>query len=313
MLRPMRALEEALARPLPPASPDLDAHLAFVTSSSLAGSIDRAVVSGLAADRLGYAFAGGYTAAIARLFARAGLSGPPLRACLAATEAGGARPRDIETRVTITSSGARVDGAKTFATLASKADEILVFAWDGARSEEGHKRLRLVRVPGASPGVTLEAGPETPFAPEIPHAILRLDGVLLPRESVLPGDGYAEYVKPFRTIEDAHVMAATAGLLLRFARTFAFSPAAIEALVAALLAIAGAAEMDPTSPVTHVALAGALGAFERWIEDHAGELEKVDGATRAMWERDRPLLLVASKARTLRLEAARARLSGAGA
>src|SRR5438094_653029 len=55
-------------------------------------TIDRAAAAGFAADRLGYAFAGGYRAALARLVPAVTGS-----ACLCATEAGGGHPRFIRT------------------------------------------------------------------------------------------------------------------------------------------------------------------------------------------------------------------------
>ena len=49
---------------------------------------------------------------------------------------------------------------------------------------------------------------------EIPHAEVGLDRVRVEASAVLPGDGYADYVKPFRTIEDAHVHCALLGYLV---------------------------------------------------------------------------------------------------
>ena len=54
--------------------------------------------------------------------------------------------------------------------------------------------------------MTIEDRPPTPFAPEIPHARITLANVTVRDEDVLPGDGYARYLKPFRTIEDTFVL-----------------------------------------------------------------------------------------------------------
>lgn len=121
---------------------------------------------------------------------------------------------------------------------------------------------------------------------------------------VLPGDGYADYLKPFRTIEDIHVHAALVGYLIGVARQRGFAHGLVErlAMVAAALAALGAA--DPKSPATHVALAGAIattGAIVAEIEA-AWTAAPDDEWTR--WQRDRGLLQVAGKARSARLASA---------
>jgi alkylation response protein AidB-like acyl-CoA dehydrogenase len=87
--------------------------------------LDAALARALVADRLGYAFAAGYHAALRRLVTS--LPADHLVA-LCATEALGNRPRNIETRFTQTESGWVIDGKKRFATLATLASELLVVA-----------------------------------------------------------------------------------------------------------------------------------------------------------------------------------------
>ena len=92
---------------------------------------------------------------------------------------------------------------------------------------QGRNALRMVRVPTDAPGVTL-APSSAPFVPEIPHAEVTLDHVHVATDAVLPGDGYTEYVKPFRTVEDAHVHAALLGYLIGIARRHDFDRLLIE-------------------------------------------------------------------------------------
>jgi acyl-CoA dehydrogenase len=319
MLAAMQALDVCFAEALPSPPTDLDAVFERLAACPLSGSASRAAWAGWSCDRLGFAFVGGYQAALARLASgQASDAAWATRLCLAATESGGVRPRDIETRVEIDAAGATVTGEKTFATLASKCEQLLVFSWTGELDAAGHKRLRLVRVPVHAPGVTVVDRPALPFAPEIPHATVRLDGVRVGASDVLEGDGYGRYVKPFRTIEDIHVLAATVGLLIRVGREASCGPRALEDLGALLVSIGGLAEADPASPATHVALAGAFVSFERALAEHEASLMAGDAAVREMWERDRPILRVASKARELRAAAAHRRLAeasvtGAGA
>lgn len=267
---------------------------------------ERATLAGAEADRLGYAFVGGYEAALARLVS---LVAPPVaspvRRCLAATESGGGHPRAITTQLRPATTGSyTLHGEKTFATLASVAEEILVVASAGVSDASGQNPLRIARVRAGAQGLTVVDRAPTPFAPEIPHAKLTLDGVVVREEDLLPGDGYALYLKPFRTLEDVHVLAASLGYLLRSARAYGFAGAVAEGAISILLALREVAAGSPGDPTLHLALAGLFQATRRLIAEHDAEWEKADGDTRDRWRRDLALLLVAEVVRTKRTEAA---------
>lgn len=278
-------------------------------------SLTRAMRGGALADRLGFAFVAGYSAALACLGAQSGAKRPlPLRASLAATERGGPQPRAIET--TIAPDPRRpdmfvVDGVKTFATMGTLADVFLVAAAEGV-GEDGRPRIRLVRVGARATGVTVEARPPTPFAPEVPHAIVRMAGVSVAGLDVLPGDGYARYLKPFRTIEDLHVLAATLTYLLRLARAERISTLA-ECVVAHLHTLAAIAMPPEGTPQAHVALAGVFASVRALLAEHHAALVALPDEVGARLARDLPLLAVAEVARAARTAAAWAALeSGRG-
>jgi hypothetical protein len=260
--------------------------------------IDAAILGGHRADRLGYAFAAGYSAALRRL-----APGIPGAACLCVTEAGGAHPRAIQT--TVRNDGAdavRVDGEKRWATLAADGGVLLVAASAGAA--DGRNVLRVVAIPADTPGVTLAAMPPTPFTPEIAHYTVMFTGARVPASAVLPGDGYATIVKPFRTVEDVHVCAAALAYLLAVGRRAAWPDALIARLLAVLAAFHALAAGDPADSGVHVALGGALGLFEEALAacDPHWALAAPHVAER--WWRDRPLLGIAARAREQRLAAA---------
>ena len=104
--------------------------------------IDAAVVGGVHADRLGWAFLAGYQAALRVL-------DPELPAgaiaAFCATEARGVHPRDLETAARREGGEWVLDGEKVFATLAAEADVLLVVASAG-RGEDGKNRLVVVQV-----------------------------------------------------------------------------------------------------------------------------------------------------------------------
>ena len=264
--------------------------------------VERAFAGGVCADRLGVAFAGGYAEALRALVpdARDEIS------ALCATEEGGNHPRAIKTALEPAGEGAyTVTGRKRWATAASAASALLVVASVGTDAE-GKNRLRVVRVPTAAAGVTLHVT-SAPFVPEIPHAEVELDHVPVADADILPGDGYDDYLKPFRTVEDAHVHAALAGYLIGVARRRGW-PDVVEHLLAVALATREVALADPTSPATHVALAGVLALATREVADTetrwAAAIAAQPDAEHARWQRDRPLLQGAAAARTARRERA---------
>jgi acyl-CoA dehydrogenase len=270
--------------------------------------VDHALAGGFLADRLGFAFASGYHSALRSLFPDLPLE---RRAALGATEAGGAHPSAIQTRL----SGGdgqgplRLTGSKAFITLGTAADMLFIVASEG-QDAEGRNRLRMVRVDSRREGLRFSELPPAPFVPEIPHAELELREVAVAPDEVLPGDGYTRYLKPFRTVEDCHVHAALLGWLLQVARRSGWSERVQDEVLAQAVMFRGLALADPSSPAVHVALGGALDLSRRLVEGLEQAWQQVDAPTRERWERDRSLLGVAGKARSKRREVARQRLSG---
>jgi len=256
-------------------------------------ALAHALRTSVGADRLGVAFAAGYQAALHVLVP----SLPDVVASLAASEAGGAHPRAIATTLV----GGRLHGVKTFATQGPSAQVFLVLASEGVDAA-GRARLRLAWVERAAAGLSLEATPPTPFCPEIGHALLRLDAT--PVREVLPGDGWTELVKPFRTVEDIHVHAAAIAYVLGVGARHAWPTSARAELAALLLTFVALAARPPADPAGHVALAGALALSRQVLATHAALWDGVDADERARWQRDQPLFRVAEKARAARTEAA---------
>jgi len=266
-----------------------------------------AIAGGFAADRIGWAFASGYQAALRALL-------PELPAdsvaAFCVTEAGGNRPKDIHTMLERDGeAGWRLSGSKRWTTLGPEGALFLVAARDASVAGE-RPAIKLVRVASSAPGLRVETMSPTRFVPEVPHAQLHFEGVALDAGALLPGDGYERYVKPFRTVEDIHVVAAQLAYTLREARRFAWPQDWVERALAALEALRAIAREDSSAAATHLALAGALalvGALLGEADAHWGKAP--DGAARARWERDRPLGGVAGKVRALRTERAWQRFS----
>jgi len=259
--------------------------------------MDRAIVAGFASDRVGWAFASGYQCALAALFPALPEDAP---AALCVTEEAGNHPRAIRSTLRRAERGWRLDGAKRWTTLGPQGALFLVLARD-AQVEGERPALRVARVPSSAPGVRVEPMPPTRFVPEVPHARLAFEHVALAEDALLPGDGWALYAKPFRTVEDAHVNAAVTGYLVREARRLAWPQGWVARAAALLLALRALAGEDPTRPQTHVALDGILETAGALFAQAATHWDAVPAdAARARWLRDRELLNVAATARAQR-------------
>jgi alkylation response protein AidB-like acyl-CoA dehydrogenase len=285
------AFLEALARPPRGASP-----------------VEDAALGGFAADRLGYAFAAGYEAALRALLGGARDDLGIVTLC--ATEAGGAHPRAIEACLREDGARLRLRGHKRWSTMAPAAQTLLVLASRG-EGAGGRKALVLAAVPRGAPGVVVSPMPPPPFAPEIPHAEVVFEDVEVPVEAVLPGDGWTRWVKPFRTVEDVHVHAALLGYATSLARRVGAGREVATKLAASLTAVCAIAALSPDAPATHLALAGAIEVSREALAALEPAIEAAPGEETARWARDRVLLEVAGKARAQRLERAFSRLGEA--
>jgi alkylation response protein AidB-like acyl-CoA dehydrogenase len=246
-----------------------------------------ALLGGFDADRVGWAFASGYQAAL-----RALVPDLPTDAVAAfcVTEEGGNRPRDIATRITPTHDGSvSITGAKRWTTLGPDSSLLLVVGAVSVGDDTARPRLQVARVPAGTPGLQLLPMPETRFVPEVPHARVQLNDVRVDATALLPGDGYERYVKPFRTIEDTHVTLAVLGYLLREALQRGWSREFAERLCASIVLLSDLAGAAADAPITHVVLAGAL-AQAHALYAEAGSLFAAAGDDPAAqrWQRHVP-------------------------
>lgn len=262
-------------------------------------TIHQAIIGGFVADRVGWAFASGYQAALRALFPDA----PADRICaLCITEADGNSPKAIRSSLKKNGDGWMLNGSKRWTTLGPEGALFFVAARDEAASG-ARASIRIARVDSNAQGLRIESMPATKFVPEVPHAQLHFDNV--PVAALLPGDGYDEYVKPFRTVEDIHVQAAVLSYLMREGQRLSWPQHWLERLSALLAALGKLSDMPPAHAETHIALAGALAIGAGLI----GETEEfwracADDPAAPRWARDRELLKVAGGIRAMRTQRA---------
>lgn len=263
-----------------------------------------ALRGGFAADRVGWAFAAGYQSALRQLIqVNGGTVDDHELLAMCATEAAGNRPRDIETRIVDNGpDGATVTGRKTWTTLGSACTGLLVVGRVDGGGENDRPALKIAKVNSHAHGVSLVEKPPLDFVPEVPHVAAVFDGAKA--EAVLSGDGYSDFVKPFRTVEDTFIALAVQAWLVREGRARGWPQSFLEGLTASLAGLAAVAAQPADAPVTHIALAGALARtndlYQQADELWAGEQD----AAAERWRRDRPLFQVAGKPRALRAQRA---------
>lgn len=286
----MDFLRELLRRPVSEPPAELTAYWSATRSArdAFERPVERALVSAARADRLAFAFASGYQAALSALFPALGKHD---LAALCATEESGGHPRDIRTRL----EDGRITGAKKFVTGAGLAAQLFVVCSIG--EDGGRNRLRVARVAAGAAGVKLRPMQDLPFVPELPHAEVDFEGARA--EEVFEADGYERYLKPFRTVEDIHVNAALVGYLTGLSLRSGWRVERLAGLAVAAVALAA---RDPSDAATHVALAGFLDELRAVIDGL--DFAAAPPAERERWERDRALLGVAGRVRAKRLERA---------
>ncbi|HXR58628.1 MAG TPA: acyl-CoA dehydrogenase family protein [Burkholderiales bacterium] len=266
--------------------------------------MDRAIVAGFCADRVAWAFASGYQAALHALFPGA----PEDRICaLCVTEEDGNTPKAIKTSL----AGDRLNGSKKWTTLGPDGGLFFVAARDEAASTE-RPAIRVARVDSSLAGIRIESMPATKFVPEVPHARLHFDNVAIAGDALLPGDGYEQYVRPFRTVEDLHVHGAILAYLVREARRLGWPQGWIERALSVLFTMERLSSENPSSPSTHLALAGTFAASAALVAESESHWKRAGAdPAAARWERDRDLLNVAGGIRALRTRRAWERLGPA--
>ena len=270
-----------------------------------ADPIHQAIVGGFVADRVAWAFASGYQAALRAIFQDM----PGDRICaLCVTETDGNSPKSIKSTLKKTGDAWTLDGSKRWTTLGPDGALFFVAARDEAASAK-RPAIKLVRVASGSPGLKIEPMPPTRFVPEVPHAQLQFEHLTIKETDILDGDGYDLYVKPFRTVEDIHVQAAVLAYLMREGQRLGWPQSWLERLSALLAALGRIADMPADEPETHVALSGALTISAGLIgETEAFWLACAADPAALRWRRDRELLEIASGAREQRTRRAWERL-----
>ncbi|MDO9616246.1 MAG: acyl-CoA dehydrogenase [Pseudomonas sp.] len=254
-----------------------------------------ALLGGRLAATPGLAFLAGYQGALRALWPAA----PWTLGALCVTENRSTRPADMSTRI----NALTLDGRKDFVTAAEAADWLLV----AAREEDAGAPVQLALgvVRNGAPGVQIETLPALPLMPDVSHGRLHLQGAQCER---LAGDGWDDYVKPFRTLEDTHVLAALTAWLFGVGQESAWPQALQLRLLGLLAGCAEVARQCPSAAGSHVMLAGLFAQFDSLRSDLDNAFAAGDAHWAQLWQRDQGVLAIAGSARSKRLQKAQTAL-----
>ena len=193
-----------------------------------------------------------------------------------------------------------LNGRKDYVTAGAAADWLLVAAREEAPGAAPQIALTLIHA-GAT-GAQVEDLPTLGLMPDIGHARLHLQATPCTR---LAGDGWANYVKPFRTIEDVHVLAALTAWQYGVGLESGWSESLQLRLLSLLAGCAEVARQAPSAATTHLLLAGLFAQQTALKAELDAAFASGPESWAALWLRDQGLLRVASQARAKRLENAK--------
>lgn len=264
--------------------------------------LDKAMAGGFLSDRLAYVFLSGYQAALHATFP---MLNPNKIAAFCVSEQGGNRPKAIQTSMQVEGDRYKLDGSKTFVTCAEDADELLVAACDLSMSMT-RPHIKILHLPGIVKGARIEEDKVLPFMPELKRGRLTLDGCICPVSSLLEGDGYADYIKPFSPLEALYVMAAGVSYMVRLARLYAWPEPFIEQCFAVLVSIQGANFSDPEAIENQIFIGGLREQVKALVvlTENADCWDDSDAEVHKRWLRDKVMLMMPDRAHGVRLERA---------
>jgi hypothetical protein len=254
------------------------------------------IAAALQADRLAWAFFSGYQAAIRSAFAGALPAATVAAFCV---QEPGRKISEITTTLEEHAGGLLLQGHKGWLLADPQAFVLFVLARRAGRSK-GPGSLAVVSAPFDSNGIHRGAVRPQAMVPELAHAEVSFDAVSLPASRILPGDGYADYAKPFRVREDICVTGCALACLYAEGRAGEWPTPWTQRCVAAIAGLESCSGMDPNDARTHILTAGTLsfaGAVIRESEQHWRD-DQV--AARDRWQRDCSILDLGKEARRQR-------------
>lgn len=276
--------------------------LAYYQLTKNEAPFNKAILGGFTCQQFSFAFMAGYQAALEKMFPT--IAPNELKA-LCVSEAKGGHPKVIQTTLL----NHQLTGVKTYVTAGSDAAHLLVLC-KTTESVDGHPLLKIVHVPRQTNNVKV-TNFDLPFMKAVKHGKLVLDNTKITSEQILDGDGYSQYTKPFRTLEDVCVSAAYQAMLLRQALDHQWAEDLRDQLLFNLYTLKNLFSLPPSAKETHLLLSTHEQNFENLlpaIEENITQHSSVD--FKADWELNKRVIFLGKKLKEIRLTKAREVLFG---
>ena len=271
---------------------------------SFALPLDRALLGGRFSSNVSFAFAAGYQSAIEALFQAEQIA----LAAFCVSEKNGNHPRAIESCLRQQANQTVISGSKSFVSGAADAQLLYVACQDKRVGDgfdaSGRPLLKVVKLDAGQAGVEIQNLPALGFIPDMTHGTVALHEVQLSAEMILPGDGYLDYVKAFRTYEDVHVLAAITSYRLGEAIDGGWPTETIQTHISLILALRALVGMNLQGSSAHIALAAIRSQLDALLDASDAHFQVHDPQAFSDWQRDRRLLSVARQAHQKRTASA---------
>lgn len=261
-------------------------------SATQANTFELALLGGRLAATPGLAFLAGYQAALRALVP----SAPQGIGAFCITEQRSNKAADIHTRWL----NGHITGQKDFVIGGNDAQWLIVLA--RSEIEAQAPQLCAVLVATHSANVIIQPRPALPIVPDIAHASVQFEQAPC---SVLAGDGWNDFNKPFRTLEDSHVLTALCAWLYGQSLLDQWPEDLQLQLIAVLAGLKETLLQPHQEAATHLLLGAILAQFSSLQTQISQALNTHSSPAIAMaWHRDKAILEIAHSARMRRLEVA---------
>lgn len=264
--------------------------------------IDKAIIGGFMSQQLSFTFLGAYQAALENMFPSIA---PGRLKALCISEANGNHPNAIETTLI----DHHINGLKTYITAGSDVEHLFVLC-KTQQVVKGRALLKMVHVPRDASNIEISDF-DFPMLRDMKHGKLRLTNTPIEHHQILEGDGYSQYTKPFRTLEDICVGVACQAMFLRQAFEHQWNAQLRDQLLLNIHTLRSLFSLPPSDQETILLLAAAdqhIQALLPEIEAHLAN--QADSHIWKDWEMNKAVLSMGKKLKELRLVKARKYIFG---
>lgn len=259
--------------------------------------IDKAIIGGFMCQQFSFTFMAGYQAALEKMFPT--IAPNELKALCVSEEKGG-HPKAIQTTLV----NHRVNGLKTYITAGSDVAHLLVLCKTETVAND-RPLLKMVHLPSSADNIKFTDF-ELPFMRDVKHGKLALKEVQITADQILAGDGYSQYTKPFRTLEDICLSTAYQAMLLRQAVDHKWEESVRDQILLNIYTLKNLFTLPPSAQETHLLIAAneqnfdnLLPSIESNITNHAAANFKAD------WALNKKVLVLGEKIKAIRVSKAR--------